>query len=152
MVHNEGGTPINSYHYPGFGAGQDYQETQLLDLLRAEAFAIRDLPVPIDPPPSPAPVLFRTRDGFTWRGSTGANYYVMERSQRPDGPWDVRAAGLQDSVVGRAKEVEEQSDARALTLWSDAYTSPHATYYYRIRGFNAAGATAYSPVLAVETP
>lgn len=34
MVHNEGGTPVNSYHFPGFGAGQDYHETELLDLVQ----------------------------------------------------------------------------------------------------------------------
>jgi hypothetical protein len=152
MVHNEGGTTVNSYHYPGFGAGQDYQETQLLDMIRAEAFAIRGLPVPPDAPPAPAPVLFPSRGGFTWRGSTGANYYAIERAVRLEGPWETRATGLQDSVIGRAKELEENSDPRPVTLWTDAFQVPHSTYYYRIRGFNVTGATDYSPVLTVNVP
>jgi len=152
MVHNEGGTPINSYHYPGFGAGHDYQETELLDLVRTEAFAIRGLPVPNETAPSPAPLLFTSRGGLTWRGSTGASYYEIERSTSPQGPWEVRATGLQDSVVANAKQLEESGDPAPVTLWSDAYRPRHATTYYRVRGFNSAGGTAYSPVLAVTEP
>lgn len=152
MVHNEGGTPVNSYHFPGFGAGQDYHETELLDLVRAEAFAIRGLKVPPVALPAPAPLLFRSSEGFTWRGSTGANYYAIERAPRAEGPWEVRATGLQDSVVAKAKELEESNDPRPVTLWTDAFQAAHSTYFYRIRGFNAAGATGYSPVLAVAAP
>ena len=152
MVHNEGGTPINSYHFPGFGAGQDYQETQLLDLVRTEAYAIRGIPIPPIDAPAPAPVLFRARDGLTWRGSTGASYYVLERAAQPDGPWEICATGLQDSVVGHAKELEASADKAPVTLWTDE--SPAATHpaCYRIRGFNTAGATDYSPVLTVTRP
>jgi len=152
MVHNEGGTPINSYHFPGFGAGQDYQETRLLDLLRSEAFAIRGLPAPPVAPPAPAPILFRTRDGLTWRGSTGASNYTLERASKADGPWEVCATGLQDSVVGRAKELEAGDDPSPVTLWSDESAAPHTTSYYRLRGFNTGGATDYSPTLAVAQP
>ena len=152
MVHNEGGTSVNSYHYPGFGAGHDYQETELLDLVRAEAFAIRGLAVPRERPPGPAPVLLRTADGFTWRGSTGASFYAIERSLGADGPWEVRATGLQDSVVGNAREIEESADPRPVTLWTDAYQEPHGSYFYRIRGFNASGPTDYSPIVSVAAP
>ncbi len=152
MVHNEGGTPINSYHFPGFGVGQDYKETQLLDLLRTEAYAIRGLPVPPVTPPAPAPILFHSEDGFTWRGSTGANYYVIERSLDANGPWEVRATGLQDSVVALAKELEASGDSTPVILWSDEYAAPHTAYCYRIRGFNVAGASDYSTVLSVAKP
>lgn len=152
MVHNEGGTIVNSYHYPGFGAGHEYQETELLDLVKAEAFAIRGLPVPPEPPPAPAPVLFRSRGGFTWRGATGASYYAMERAPAPNGPWMLRATGLQDSVVVRADRFEASHDSAPVTLWTDLSAAPGTTYYYRIRGFNAGGASGYSGVLAVRTP
>ena len=148
MVHNEGGTPINSYHFPGFAAGQEYQETQLLDLVRTEAFAIRGLPVPPLVPPAPAPVLFQTHGGFTWRGATGANYYVIERALQADGPWEVRATGLQDSVVSHAQELESSGDATPVALWFDESAAPGPTYFYRVRGCNAAGASDYSPVFA----
>jgi hypothetical protein len=146
MVHNEGGTPINSYHFPGFGAGQEYQETQLLDLVRTEAFAIRGLQVPPLTPPTPAPVLFPAHGGFTWRGATGANCYAIERAPHPEGPWEVRATGLQDSVVSHAKELEESGDSAPVALWFDESATEGTTYYYRIHGFNAAGTSDYSPV------
>ena len=94
MVHNEGGTPINSYHFPGFGAGQEYQETQLLDLVRTEAFAIRGLPVPPLVPPAPAPVLFRANGGFN---AAGASDYSPVFASHP--------SGVSGSSVGRHDSV-----------------------------------------------
>jgi hypothetical protein len=152
MVHNEGGTPINSYHFPGFSTGQENEETQLFDLLRTEAFAIRGLPMLPLTPPAPAPVLFQVRGGFTWRGSTGASHYAIERAARADGPWEVCATGLQDSVIARAKEFEESGDATPAALWFDEFAAPRSTWYYRVRGFNSAGATDFSPILAVTKP
>lgn len=147
FYHNEGGTPINSFHFPGFGAGHDYQETQVLDLLRAEAFAIRGLTPPPLTRPAPAPVLFRTQGGFTWRGATGASHYAVERAESTEGPWTVVADGLADSVVGNVKEFEAGTDGQPVPLWFDELALPGKRYYYRVRGFNAAGATDYSPAL-----
>ncbi len=56
--HNEGGTPVNSFHVPGFSNGFTYDESRLLDLLRKEAYAIRGIPVPPIEKPSVKPVLF----------------------------------------------------------------------------------------------
>ena len=152
MVHNEGGTPINSYHFPGFASGEQNHETRLFELLRTEAFAIGGLPVPPLTPPSPAPVLFPARGGFTWRGSTGASHYAIERAARPEGPWTVQADQLSDAIISNAKELEERGDPGPLPLWFDATAAAGSTSYYRVRGFNAAGATAYSAVLAVTKP
>jgi hypothetical protein len=152
MVHNEGGTPINSYHFPGFASGQEYSETQLLDLVRTEAFLIRGLAVPPVTPPAPAPILFKAQGGFTWRGATGASYYEIERSPSPGGPWEVRATGLQDSVVSHAKELEEGGDPNPVPLWFDETAARGSTYFYRVRGFNCAGASGYSPVFRATKP
>jgi len=149
FYHNEGGTPINSFHYPGFGVGHDYQETQLLDLLRREAFAIRGLTPPPLTMPSPAPILRREHDGFTWRGSTGASHYAIERADAMNGPWTVMAGGLADSVISNVKDFEARSDGRPIPLWFDELATPGKAYFYRVRGFNAAGSTDYSPVLSV---
>lgn len=151
FCHNEGGTPINSYHYPGFGAGHDYDETQLLDLLRFEAFAIRGMSPPAITVPTPAPVLFAMGSGaFTWRGSTGASHYAIERSDSPRGPWTVVADGLADSVNADAKDFEARSDGRPKPLWHEENALAGRSYSYRVRAFNAAGATAYSDVVTVD--
>ncbi len=152
FYHNEGGTPINSYHYPGFASGADYHEMQLFDLVRTEAFAIRGMTPPPITAPAPAPVLLRTDDGFTWRGATGASRYAIERAESPEGPWTVLADSLADSVMTSGKLVadfESRGEWRPVTLWTDESAAPGETHFYRIRGFNAAGATAYSDVLQV---
>ena len=153
FCHNEGGTPINSYHFPGFGAGHDYDETQLLDMVRAEAFAIRGMTPPPLIAPSPAPVLFHVPSGgFTWRGSTGATHYAMERAGSPQGPWTVVADGLADSVVADAKTFEVENHGQPIALWFDEFAVPGQSYYYRVRGFNPAGSTDYSQPLKGAAP
>jgi hypothetical protein len=148
--HNEGGTPVNSYHVPGFAAGYAYEETRVLDLLRHEAWAIRGQAVPDAARPSFAPVLFHHADGFTWRGSTGAACYTMERADSPKGPWRVVAVGLADSVVADAKGLEERPDSKPTPLWQDENVDPGTVFYYRVKGLNVAGETDYSNVVRVE--
>lgn len=148
--HNEGGTPVNSYHVPGFAVGHAYDATRMLDLLRAQAFAIRGVPVPPIEPPAPAPVLFRAAHGLTWRGSTGASHYTIERAPSAEGPWTVMADGVADSVHADVKAYEASGDFAPPVLWSDEYASAGSTCYYRVRGANAAGTTPYSNVLRVE--
>jgi hypothetical protein len=149
--HNEGGTTVNSFHMPGFSAGFVYEETRLLDLLRTEAYLIRGIaPEPIAVP-SPTPVLMQKGDGFTWRGSTGAAYYTIERSETAAGPWKVIATGLEDSVLGDVVKYESSAEAsEPLILFYDETKKAGKTYYYRIKGINTAGSTAYSQVLKVS--
>ncbi|NTW25860.1 MAG: cellulase family glycosylhydrolase [Lentimicrobium sp.] len=148
--HNEGGTPVNSFHVPGFSAGFVYEETRLLDLLRTEAFLIRGLdPEPVAAP-SPAPVLMQKGEGFTWRGSTGAAGYTIERAENPAGPWKVLAIGLEDSVIADVTSFEHSPPAsEPLTLYYDETAISGKTFLYRIKGDNIAGSSAYSTVLKI---
>jgi mannan endo-1,4-beta-mannosidase len=148
--HNEGGTPVNSFHVPGFSAGYLYDEIPLLDLLRNEAYLIRGIPVPETDIPGPVPVLLKHNDGFTWRGSTGAAYYIIERSESEGGPWKVLATGLEDSVLQEVAKFESSSAAsEPLTLYTDESATNGETYYYRIKAANSAGETGYSNVVKV---
>jgi len=145
--HNEGGTPVNSYHVPGFAVGFVYEETRMLDLLRREAYAIRGIDVPAVKKPSPAPVLFTQGDGFTWRGSAGASCYTIERSAKQTGPFTVLATGLQDAVIADVKSFEPTPEASLpQILYVDESALPGKIYFYRIKAVNAAGASAYSPI------
>ncbi len=148
--HNEGGTPVNSFHVPGFSAGFVYDEIRLLDLLRKEAYLIRGIPAPAIQKPAPAPVLFIQKDGFTWRGATGAAYYVIERAEVAKGPWKILATGLEDSVLADVVKFEPSPEAsEPLVLYADETADKGKTYYYRIKGVNVAGESAYSPILKV---
>jgi hypothetical protein len=149
--HNEGGTPINSFHVPGFSAGFVYDEVRILELLRKEAYLIRGIPAPEVEKPAPAPVLYLKKDGFTWRGSTGAAYYTIERAESADGPWKIAATGLEDSVLGEVAKFEESpSGSEPLTLYADETADSEKTYFYRIKGVNVGGDSGYSEVVKVQ--
>lgn len=150
--HNEGGTPINSFHVPGFVAGNPYQEQQVLDLLRREAYAIRGLPVPPVGKPSPAPVLSGQRGALVWRGATGASDYTIERAGHRAGPWQVMTTGVQDAVIIDVKKYEDDQVHVSPPLWFDETGQRGRTYYYRVKGRNAAGETLYSNVLPMTLP
>ena len=146
--HNEGGTPVNSFHVPGFSAGFVYDEVRLLDLLRKESYLIREMPLPSIEKPAPAPVLFNQKDGFTWRGSTGASYYVLEHANTAKGPWKVLATGLEDSVLADVVKFEPSPEAsEPLVLYVDETAEKGKTYLYRIKAVNIAGESDYSPIL-----
>lgn len=148
--HNEGGTKINSFHMPGFADGVQYDETRMLDILRIEAFKIRGFhPAEIEKP-SPAPVLFIKNNGFTWRGSAGARYYTIERSNKPSGPWKLLATGLVDSVIEDVAAFEYTSNAsESLVLYYDETRKKGMNYYYRINAVNEAGDTDYSEIVQI---
>jgi len=149
--HNEGGTPVNSFHVPGFSAGFVYDEVRILSLLRKEAYLIRGIQVPEVAKPAPVPVLLLTKDGFIWRGSSGAAFYTLERSENAAGPWKVIATGLDDSVLSDVTKFEQSPQAsEPLTLYSDEFVFSGKTYYYRIKGENVAGASGYSEIVKVQ--
>jgi mannan endo-1,4-beta-mannosidase len=149
--HNEGGTPVNSFHVPGFSVGYTYDETRLLELLRKEAYEIRGIQAPPIEKPSPEPVLYIDKDGFTWRGSTGAAFYIIERSESAQGPWNVIATGLEDAVLTDVAKFEaSEESSEPLTLYTDESAEKGKTYYYRIKGANAGGESGFSEVLKVQ--
>lgn len=147
--HNEGGTPINSFHIPGFSDGYHYQETQILDLIRKEGFAMRGLPVPPIEKPDQAPVLWSVNAGLTWRGSTGASGYTVERAEKPDGKWQVLAAAVPDSVIFDVKKYEDEKIYEPDILWHEETSEPGKKYYYRVKGVNAGGETRYSNTVEI---
>lgn len=149
--HNEGGTPINSFHAPGFASSFHYHETRILDMVRREAYLIRGESIPPVKKPSPAPILMRHKDGFTWRGSTGAAFYTIERSETGKGGWAAIATGLHDSVIADVASFAYTPEAsEALVLYYDETAEPDNTYFYRIKGVNVAGETDYSNIVRIN--
>lgn len=149
--HNEGGTPVNSYHVPGFPAGFIYEERKTLDLLREESYKIRGIKVPAVEKPSPAPVLLIHKEGFTWRGSAGAEHYTIERAENKRGPWKVIATGLHDSVLQDVVKFEYSPEAsEALVLFTDVTKTRGIKYFYRIKAVNSGGESDYSKIITID--
>lgn len=149
--HNEGGTPINSYHYPGFPAGDSYDETALLRLMEQECAAINGFTRPARPP-APVPVLFRTATGLTWRGSTGASGYDLEVAESSNGPWRRVSDHLPDSLPMDVAAYETRREWEPLTLWTAPAELRGKALHFRVRGRNATGATEFSAPLAATLP
>ena len=123
----------------------------MLDMLKTHAYAIRNLPVPSAQKPAPAPVLLFKGSGFTWRGSSGAAFYTIERTESENGTWVVIATGLDDSVIADVANFEPTPKAsEALVLFYDESKVNGKTYFYRIKGVNAGGESEYSNVLKVN--
>jgi hypothetical protein len=147
--HNEGGTKINSFHVPGFSVGYSYEETRILDVLRKKAYQIRNICSPPIQKPEPDPVLFIKDNGFTWKGSTGAKYYTIERSENINGPWIVISTGIEDSIIGDVASFENSAEAKdPLILYFDENKHFGKKYYYRIKATNEAGETNYSNIVS----
>ena len=70
-------------------------------------------------------------------------------AKKAAGPWTVVADALPDSVISNVKDFEASGDSQPVPLWFDEFLLVGQTYFYRVRGFNAAGVTDYSPVLRV---
>ena len=132
-----GGGLYKAYHYPGFASGQDYEEAQLMWLMREKAYEIRGLNAPPREAPAQPPFLFpiKTPAEISWRGSAGAMGYDVERATKPDGPWTLLRKNLDDTRV------------QYRPLFADESAEPGKSYYYRVLAKNVAGSSAPSNVV-----
>jgi hypothetical protein len=131
-----GGGLFKAYHWPGFTSGDDYDERDLLAVMRDRAFRIQKRPVPPLPAPEP-PRLLPIEDvsRISWQGSVGAEAYVVERSTKPEGPWAVVAHDVSDA----AHPYE--------ALFHDTSAAVGESYHYRVRARNLAGTSPPSNVV-----
>ncbi|MBN2413180.1 hypothetical protein JXQ31_15965 [candidate division KSB1 bacterium] len=123
-----GGDIFKAYHWPGFSSGNDYQEKEILSLMREKAFAIREMPVLKMRVPGP-PFLFPVDDAaeISWQGSPGASAYDIERASSLLGKWTVIAKNLDDAMFPYQP------------LYSDKNVEIGKKYFYRVIAKNAAG-------------
>ena len=82
--------PYQSYHFPGFASGHDYEEQAIVQMMRRLAFEVRGSEAPVLPVPATPALLPVTSVGdIRWRGSAGASYYVVERETVGEGNWEI---------------------------------------------------------------
>ena len=122
-----GGNLYKAFHWPGSPAGADYDEINLMALVRQDAFAIRGLTPPPIPVPDPPQLLPSTNAAaLAWQGSVGAACYQVERSASRRGTWQVIATNVDESLTQYRPDFADE-------------TVPAGKWYYRVRAQNAAG-------------
>ena len=122
-----------AYHWPGFDDGEKYDERNVLKLIREKAFEIQGkTPPPITPPRPPEIIPFESAPVFSWRGSTGASGYNVERSESETGPWIKVAWDIDD--IGTP----------GFPLFSDTSAQVGKAYFYRVIARNRGGESAPS--------
>jgi len=125
-----------AYHWPGFNSGNEYDEKNLLSVLRENAFIIQGKtapPVPV--PESPRLLSITNVASVSWQGSAGASGYEVQRSQSPDGPWEIIGRNISDAAV------------QYRPLFNDRTASLGSVFYYRVLAENHSGQSAPSNVV-----
>ncbi|REE85149.1 S-layer family protein [Paenibacillus taihuensis] len=132
-----GGVFYGAYRWPGFPSGNGFDETNLLQTLRAKAFAIRgiDTPPPIPAPDAPELLPIDSVSAIGWKGSVGASSYAVERAENGAGPWTSVGSQVYDAVPS------------ATQLLNDTTAVSGTSYYYRVKAVNGSGESGYSNVV-----
>ncbi len=127
---------FKAYHWPGFESGKEYDEKDLISIMRKKAYQIRGLPVPPIPKPK-APVLLPIENptAISWRGRPGASGYDVQRSEKENGPWLTAGLNVSDAAV------------QYMPLFQDKTAEIGKSYYYRVIAKNKSGASPASNVI-----
>jgi hypothetical protein len=131
----DGAGLYKAFHWPASPIGDSYDEKNLMNITRSNAFAIRGLPVPTIPIPD-APKLLPISDAgaISWQGSVGASGYQIERAAKPVGEWQIIATNVDEAAV------------QYRPLFADE-SVPAGKWYYRIRARNESGISELSNVV-----
>jgi hypothetical protein len=130
--HKEAGGFYDHLNYDDLYFQYPYDECTTL--ARVYAFKIQGCPQPpfgIPEPPYLLPIP-DTKSPIGWRGSAGANDYVIERAPSAKGPW---------TIVGKT------SDQLAQPVFKDPLGTPNS--YYRVKAVNSSGESKYSNIRKV---
>lgn len=125
-----------AYHWPGFASGHQYDEKNLVTLIRQKAFEIQGIPTPeMEKPAAPKLLPVNYVYDINWQGSAGASYYNIERAENAAGPWEEVANNVSDAAVQYS------------ALFHDKSALIGKNYYYRILAGNIAGESEPSNVV-----
>jgi hypothetical protein len=117
-----------SYHWPGFESGNEYDETNLIRLMREKAYEIDGKTPPALPAPKAPEILpIDQVSKISWRGSAGASFYDLYRSPTENGPWELVGYNLSDA----AKQY--------FPLFNDRDATIGKTYFYKLIAKNQIG-------------
>ena len=130
-----GGNLYKAFHWPGSVLGADYDETKLMNTVRANAFTIRGLPLPEIPIPA-APKLLPITDAaaISWQGSIGATGYQVERATKKTGDWKIIGTNVDEAFTQYRPQFADEN-------------VPAGKWFYRIRAKNNSGISEPSNII-----
>lgn len=136
FYHHTENSGFASYRFPGFSNGEYYDEKAVLTLIREKAYQIDNQLMPPLPIPQ-APELLETNDvtKITWRGSAGAESYIVERKEEYESDWKVIAENIDDAKY------------QYRPLFNDESAEIGKRYFYRIFAKNESGISASSNII-----
>ncbi len=119
---------FKAYHWPGFTSGEEYDEKELLRLMRIKAFEIQNKEIPeITKPESPLLLEINNIADISWKGSAGASGYHIERALSENGPWIRIGINISDARY------------QYYPLFHDKSAEIGKSYFYRVLAVNEAG-------------
>jgi len=123
-----GGGLYKAYHWPGFDSGEEYDEIDLLGLMRKKAFEIQEKETPkIAAPEPPVLLLFNDVSKISWHGSVGASFYNVEKATSKGGPLEIVGYNISDAGI------------QYYPLFNDKSAEIGKEYYYRVVAKNVGG-------------
>ncbi len=125
-----------AYHFPGFPSGEEYDEINLVNMMREKAYKIQGKELPDLPKPK-TPVLLLTKDltKINWQGSVGASAYDVQRADSKRGPWQTVGFNISDAKY-------QYTD-----LFNDKSAKSGKKYFYRVIAKNISGESAPSNII-----
>ncbi|MEI6285693.1 MAG: hypothetical protein WCP79_04235 [Bacillota bacterium] len=126
---------FNAYHWTGYTSNSGCEELQMLELLHQYAYKVDGKTAPKLPvPAAPQLNVIKSLQAISWRGSVGANSYVLERCEFGTKNWQVLSNTLSDAD-------------NPYKPYSDITAKSGQKYQYRIRAQNDSGQSVWSPVV-----
>ncbi len=129
---------FKAYHFPGFDSGKLYGEQETIKLIQTKASEIvgkNNSQLSIPEPPNLLP--FNDVAYISWQGSVGTSSYIIERSQKSTGPWNIIAENISDAAVAYRP------------IFSDESVEIGKKYFYRVRAKNCKGVSNPSNVVGL---
>ncbi|MDA3881640.1 MAG: hypothetical protein PF436_14725 [Prolixibacteraceae bacterium] len=125
-----------SYHWPGFASGNEYDEKNLMALMREKAYAIDGKTPPKLPVPAiPSLLPIENAAIISWRGANGASAYDLYRAESAAGPFEIVGYNLSDA------------SQQYYALYYDHTAEIGKAYYYMLTAKNASGESQPSEVV-----
>ncbi len=131
-----GGGLYKAYHWPGFASGEEYDEKDILRLMREKAFEIQGKKTPeITAPNAPVLLSFEDVSKISWQGSASSSFYDVERAPSKNGPWEIVGFEISDAAI------------QYYSLFNDESVEIGKEYYYRVVAKNVAGVSLPSNIV-----